>query len=560
VPEAAARLEAAGVEPLLAPILARRGVRDAVGADAFLNPDPDQLHDPMLLTGMAAAVARLLSAREMGQRVAVVGDYDVDGVTATAMLQVALSACGIAVETILPHRMAEGYGFQPVHVERAAANKCQVIVTADCGVTAHAAVTAARERGIDVIITDHHLPGAEPLPPGAVLINPKQTLCTYPFDELSGAGLAFKLALALLAAVRGTPQDPTAFLRIACLGTIADLVPLVEENRTIAALGLDALDGVRSPGLLALMREAGVTQPVGATDVGFRLGPRLNAAGRLDSAESALELLLTRDRRRAAELARQLDTWNRQRQAEEMTVVEEARERIERLPALPPVLVEWSEGWHRGVVGIAAGRLAKEFHRPSILLSVEGDTATGSGRSVRGIELHHFLQPWQGELLRFGGHSQAVGLSAATERLESLRAAWCSAAAAWPPEALERRFEYELDLPLALVGWDLLEAFEALEPHGQGNPQPLLKVGPVRLAAPPRSFGKTARTHLGGRLVDAGKGSSGGGGEPVEFVAWGWGERGGDLQGRFEILAYLERDHYRQAPTLRLVDSRKAEP
>jgi single-stranded-DNA-specific exonuclease len=274
------------------------------------------------------------------------------------------------------------------------------------------------------------------------------------------------------------------------------------------------------------------------------------------SAETALELLLTRDRGRSAELARQLDRWNQERQEEERKVVDAARERLLARTELPPLVVEWSETWHRGVVGIAAGRLAKEFHRPTLLLSVEGKAATGSGRSVPGIHLHRFLEPWRDALERFGGHSQAVGLTAPVERLEALREAWWEAAGQWPPERLERRHEYELELALGLVGWELLAAFEALEPHGQGNPQPLLKVGPVRLAGPPRVFGKGSRRHLGGRLLDAHGTASKHASNPVEFVAWGWGERQDALRGSFEILAYLERDNYRQAPTLRLVDSR----
>ncbi|MCB1036051.1 MAG: single-stranded-DNA-specific exonuclease RecJ, partial [Acidobacteria bacterium] len=402
-PPAADELEEQGVPGLLAELLARRGATTPQQAESFLSPDVEDLYDPFRLLNMEAAVERLLKAREAGRRVAVVGDYDVDGVSATALLQAAFSACGLPVSTILPHRMEEGYGFQPVHVEKARGLDCSLVVTADCGTTAREAVAAAQESGMEVIVTDHHIPDG-PLPGEALQINPKIASCSYPFDQLSGAGLAFKLAMALGQRC-GRSFDPLQLLRVACLGTIADIVPLVDENRVIAALGLQALSTSRSPGLRALIHQAGVKGPVTATDVGFRLGPRLNAAGRLGSADEALELLLCREPRQASILARRLDDWNRERQREEQQVVEEARAALAGPGELPPVLVAWSEGWHRGVVGIAAGRLARELGRPTLLLAVDGETATGSGRSIPAVDLHAFLLPWREELERFGGHA-----------------------------------------------------------------------------------------------------------------------------------------------------------
>lgn len=534
-----------GVSPRLAPLLARRGVTDADAARRFLAPAATDLHDPLLLAGMSAAVDRLDAARQNSERIAVVGDYDVDGVTATALLTAVLRACGLEVESILPHRMEEGYGFQAIHAERAAAAGCRVVVTADCGTTATAAVGAARDLGLDVIVTDHHLPGPE-LPGGTVQVNPKQASCTYPFKELSGAGLALKLAQAV-AERSGRAVALDKLLRIACLGTIADLVPLVGENRTIAALGLAALGRTTSPGLRALIRQSGLkTASVTAVDVGFRLGPRINAAGRMDSADSALELLLSRDPARAEVLARRLDEWNRQRQGAELRAVEEAREAVEALPVLPRILVAWSPEWHRGVVGIAAGRLARDLHRPALLLSVDGDSAVGSGRSVRGLHLHEFLSPWRERMERFGGHSQAVGLTVATAALEDLRREWQEAAEDLDPELFEPRHRYELELPPSAAGADLLSELEALEPHGQDNPRPLLRVGPMRLAGAPRRFG---RGHLWAPAV-------GDDGSEVRLLGWSWQQREADLSGRFEILAYLERDDYCGGTALRLVDSR----
>jgi len=544
VPESAASLEQAGVPSWLAALLARRGVLDAREAERFLHPSLDQLHDPFLLAGMEEAVSRLLEARDRKETVAIVGDYDVDGISSTALLLAVFNACGIAAKPILPHRLREGYGFQPVHVERARALGCGLIVTADCGSSSVEAVEAALAAGIGVVVTDHHLPGCE-LPAGALHINPHQARCSYPFRDLAAVGLAFKLSLAL--ALRcGRAVDPDALLRIACLGTIADLVPLHGENRVIAALGLRALAGARSHGLKALIQQSGMKPPFSAADVGFRIGPRINAAGRLHDPERALELLLSRDPRRAADLAAELDTWNRERQAAETRVVEEARRTFAERSPLPPILMAWSEAWHKGVVGVAAGRIAKDFHRPVVLLAVEGEKATGSGRSIPGLELHGFLSAWKERMERFGGHAQAVGLTVAADRLEELRREWEEAGAAWPEELLARRVEYEMHLPPLAVTAGLLAQLAALEPYGQGNPRPLLRTGPLRIEGEPRAFGKG---HLSAR-------ARGEDGALVELVGWRWGERAGSLRGSFEVLACVEDDSYRGGPVLRLVDSR----
>lgn len=551
VPDGAAELERAGLPRWMAVLLARRGVTDEPEARRFLQPSLDQLHDPFLLHGMETAVERLLVARDRKQKIAIVGDYDVDGVTATAILLAVLKSCGCDAMPIVPHRLREGYGFQPVHVERARAEGCSVIVTADCGSSALTAVEEARAAGIDVVVTDHHLPGCE-LPAGTVQINPRQQVCCYPFRDLAAAGLALKLSLAF-AGRCGKELDPAPLLRIACLGTIADLVPLRGENRVIASLGLAALADVRSAGLKALIRQAGVKPPFSASDVGFRIGPRINAAGRLHEAERALELLLSRDPKRAEELAVELDTLNRDRQTEEAQVVEEAfRMFAERSASdsgrLPPILVGWSPEWHKGVVGIAAGRVAKELHRPTLLLSVEEEVATGSGRSVPGVELHSFLLGWKERMVRFGGHAQAVGLTVRLDVLEELRREWEAAGAAWPAEALARRHEYELELePRRLTG-KLVAQLGRLEPYGMGNPRPLVRTGPLRLDSPPRLFGNG---HLSAR-------ARGNDGSSVDLVGWGWQERATDLDGSFEALGWIEHDDYRGGPCLRLLDSRPA--
>jgi single-stranded-DNA-specific exonuclease len=474
----------------------------------------------------------------------VVGDYDVDGISGTALLVAAMRACGLAVEPVLPHRLIDGYGVQEAQVAHALRLDAAVLVTVDCGSTAHGPIGTALANRLGVVVVDHHLPDRA-LPPEVAHINPHQEGCPYPFRHLSGAGLALKLSLALGARLgRALPLE--ALLRVACLGTVADMVPLVGENRTIAALGLRALADTRSRGLRALFRQAKVSAPLSAVDIGYRIGPRLNAAGRLGSAEPALELLLTRDEARAEALSSQLEQLNAERRREEQRVVEEAGEQLAARATLPPIVVLWSAGWHRGVVGIAASRLVRDLGRPALLLAVEGELATGSGRGVPGLELHRFLGPWRSELERFGGHAQAVGLTARTDRLPALAAAWEEAAASWPPELAGRAHAYELHLAPRQVRAELLRLVELLAPHGEGNPRPLLRVGPLRRVGPPRIFG---RGHL--RATAAGED-----GARVSLLGWGWEQQAPRLEGTFEVLGHLERDRFAGGPELHLVDCR----
>ena len=545
-------LVAAGHSSRFAALLARRGVIDGQGAERFLSPSIDDLHSPLLLSGMSEAVDRLVAAREGKEKIAIVGDYDVDGVTATAQLLAVFSACGMDARAILPHRMRDGYGFQPCHVERAREAGCCLIVTADCGSSSLPAIEAATRAGLSVIVTDHHLPGG-PLPPGTIQINPRQEGCGYPFPDLAAAGIALKLSLALGERLgRTLPLD--SLLRISCLGTIADLVPLRGENRVIAALGLKALESSRSVGLKALIRQAGMKTPYSASDIGFRIGPRLNAAGRLAEADPALEILMSRDEARATELASQLDGWNRERQAEEARVVEQAEaqaeERVERLGRTPAIFTLWSPEWHRGVVGIAAGRIARIWNRPTLLLAVEGETATGSGRSVPGIALHGFLSPWKDRLLRFGGHAQALGLSAGLDGLPGLRDEWEEAAAgAFSPELLEPSHSYELEVSAKEIDLGWFRELSRLAPFGQGNPQPVVRVGPLELAAPPRLFGAE-------NLSARARGADGG---HLNLVGWGWREKAERLGGRFEVLGTLDLDRFLGEPVMRLIDARPFE-
>ena len=315
-------------------------------------------------------------------------------------------------------------------------------------------------------------------------------------------------------------------------------------------MGLQELARTRSPGLRALIEVSRVMPPFSTADVGFRLGPRLNAPGRLDSAAQALELLLCRDPERARRLAGDLDRWNRQRQKEEQRVAEEARETFAGKPSLPPILVAWSDGWHRGVVGVAAGRLAREFNRPTILLATDGDAATGSGRSIDGIHIYDFLNAWRDQLTRFGGHSQAIGMTVEASRLEDLRGAWETAAEVWNERVAVRRFEYELELEPRQLSPERLDRLARFEPHGQGNPQPLIRFrGPLRLPWKPRTFG---RGHLSAE-------ATGPDGVRIRLLGWGWEKRSAALDGEFEVLGFLEKDRFR-GTVVRLIDCRRHQP
>lgn len=549
IPEAESVLESAGFPRWLAGLLARRGVSDSASADAFLKPDAQHLHSPADLAGVVEAVERIAAARQRDEKIAIVGDYDVDGISASALLAAVLRAVGFDVEVILPNRLDEGYGFQVLHVDRAREAGCSLLLTADCGTTAAEAVDEAFNKGLDVIITDHHLPEEAPLR-GAIEINPKRQPGSYPFPDLAGVGVALKLAVAVAEHFR-RPIEVGALLRVACLGTICDLVPLIGENRTIASLGLEELGRTRSVGLKALLRKADVRLPVTSSDVGYRLGPRLNAAGRMSRPDEALELLMTRDHVRAEALAEQLDDWNRSRQAAETQVVEAALEVFAASDPLPSILVAWSDSWHPGVIGIAAGRIARKVHRPTVLFSVDGDSATGSGRSIAAIHLHDFLGGWKEEYERFGGHAQAIGIKVAVQDLERLRGGWEQRAAeTWDQESLTKTQTYELEMRAGELDNELVAKMRALEPFGMGNPQPVLRVGPLHPSGKPRFFG---RGHLG-------LSAEGEDGSPIDLLGWGWMDRAQQLEGSFEVLGCLEEDSYTRRPVLRLVDARAWEP
>jgi single-stranded-DNA-specific exonuclease len=465
-----------GVGETTAAVLARRGYADAGRARAFLAGE-QPLHDPLLLGDMAAAVARIRLAAERGERICVHGDYDVDGICATALLVLALRELGGEVSWHLPSRFEEGYGVSGATIARLADEGCGLLVTVDCGITAVDEVAAARARGLDVIVTDHHRPG-ETLPDCLVVATRPSA---YPFPDLCGSGVAHKLATALLGA--GHPVVARQ-LDLVGLATIADVVPLVDENRSLAIAGLRQLARTQRPGLRALMRAAQVDPAtVDSGSVGFRLAPRINAAGRLGRPDAALQLLLTDDADEARALAEQLEALNRERQGVEDRILRAAVAQVEGWPderRARKGYVLWADDWHEGVIGIVASRLVERYHRPVVMIAGCEGGWKGSGRSIAAFDLHAALAACAGTLERFGGHRAAAGLSIAADRLEDFAVAFAQHAEAVLDDAdLVARTQVDAVVPASALTLSLAQELDRLAPFGLGNPDVTLLVAAV---------------------------------------------------------------------------------
>ena len=467
--------EALGVSPHTAAILTRRGLGDAEAARRFLAAE--ERHAPELLAGMGEACGAILRHVEAGTRVVVFGDYDVDGVCATAVLIRALRAVGGDPAWRLPSR-DEGYGLSRDAVRELASQGAGLIVTVDCGVTAVAEVALARELGVEVVVTDHHRPDAAL--PDCPVVHP--ALGDYPFEHLCGAGVALKLSEALRRAAGVDPAGAEEDLDLAGLATLCDMVALVGENRRIARAGMTELARTRKPGLRALMAVAQL-DPADLDEraAGFRLGPRINAAGRLARADAALELLLTEDRERGDEIARELDGLNHDRREAEQRIAAEA-ERLCRPQLAAAAIVVAGEGWHPGVVGIVASRLVERHRRPCVAIALDGETGRGSGRSIEPYDLHAGLGAASDHLLRHGGHRMAAGLEIAADRVDAFRAALAAhAGAALAPGDLMPVQEAHAIVPVAALTLDLAEELDRLAPFGAGNPAPVLMVPAARV-------------------------------------------------------------------------------
>jgi single-stranded-DNA-specific exonuclease len=439
---------------------------------------------------MKPAVDRLDAAIERQEGILVYGDYDVDGTTAVVILKTAIELCGGAADFHVPHRIREGYDLRGDVIERAAAAGIRLVISVDAGTRAFAAAESARRAGVDLIITDHHLPGPDGLPHAFAVVNPNQSGCEYPCKSLCGAGIAFKLAQALMErrlVHRNQSQLLLSFMKIAAIATIADSVPLVGENRVIASLGLNALRSAVNPGLKALLEVAQLGgKPLHAGEVGFRIAPRINAAGRMDIAKDVIELFSIKDAVRAREIAERLDKLNSERQEEERRIVDAIEQRLAEDAGLRDsyCLVIDGEGWHRGVIGITATRVVERYGRPALVVSRDGEEAHGSGRSIPAFHLLNALESCAPLFTRFGGHAYAVGFSLLSARVPELQVHLDRHARARLSLAdFEPVLNIDAELPLDAITPEMFEALRKLEPFGAGNPEPVFSAG-ARLTSP----------------------------------------------------------------------------
>ncbi len=557
------------VHPVLARVLVARGVQTPEAANQLLCDRLADLPDPSLLKGMERAVERLIRALDAREKITLWGDYDVDGVTSTALLKLFLKELGADVATYIPRRLEEGYGLNLEGIERIAADGTRLVVALDCGISACAEVARARALGLGVIIVDHHQVGPA-LPEALAVLDPHQPGCTFPGKELCAAGLSFLVAVALRRALRERgffTERPEPNLRqyldLVAIGTIGDVVPLVGVNRILVKHGLDELARALRPGVRALKIAAGLdpTGPVSAGQVGFRLAPRLNAAGRLADASAGVALLSTRDERQATTLARSLDAANVERQAVEKRILAEALNQAE--GALGPrgetrALVLAAEGWHRGVIGIVAARVVERFHRPTFVIGLSDDEGRGSGRSIEGFHLFEALVHCAEHLTRFGGHRHAAGLSLTRASLPAFRAAFeAHAAASLTDEQLTPRCRVD-----ALVGPgdlspasapELVMGLSRLSPFGAGNPEPVL--GWLGLKAVPRVL--ASRNGGDGHLKLAVEGAG-----HLDVIGFGFAGRAPPQGGALDLAFHAVNDAYGGGPrvSLRLKALRPSPP
>ena len=471
-----AELERAGLPPLCAAVLCARGVDTAPAASAFLAHGPDLLHDPFLLRDMEKAVERISRAIREQETVAVYGDYDVDGITATCLLTQFLRTLGGQVVSYIPDRTEEGYGLNNHAIDALARQGVTLIVTVDCGITAAQEVEYARALGVDVVITDHHQ-CKEVLPQAVAVVDPRRPDCSYPFPDLAGVGVALKLALALTAPAQ-RPQVLLDYGELAAIGTVADVMLLQGENRALVHLGLERLADCSRPGLQALLREAGCPRGQVPTTVtiGYGLAPRINAAGRMEQAGTALELLLTQDPQRGTELAQELCQLNRLRQAIELEIFQHCDQLLTHTPALSaPVIVLAGEGWHQGVIGIVASRLAEKYACPAFMISLDGDKGKGSCRSFGGFNLFGALERCAPLLDSYGGHELAAGFSIRRDNIPAFRAALCQLVEEFAGhQPMESSLDVDCEIPhCSLLSTQDVESLSLLEPFGSGNPKPV---------------------------------------------------------------------------------------
>lgn len=474
-----------GAPPAIGHALIHRGLTDPARARQFLSPVLEDLHDPMSLLGLDRALERIRRAIDAAEPILVQGDYDADGITSTYLMHTALSELGANVRWRIPHRTRDGYGLSLGAVEEARKLGCTLIVTVDCGITAIESVALARTHGIDTVVTDHHEPAAT-LPDACAVVNPLRPGCPYPFKSLAGVGVTYKLVEALMRE-RGRARHAEDFLDLVALGTIADVVPLVGENRILATHGLDRLNRTRHLGLRALIERTGLaSRKVTSGQVAFVLAPRINAAGRMGDAGQAIRLLLSRDEGEARACADSLEDDNDRRRSFDEKATLEATALVERELGWPECssILLWSEDWHPGVMGIVASRLVERFQRPTLLVSLDGGRGRGSGRSLPGLDLTRVLDGCGDLLEAYGGHALAAGVTVTADRLPELRERFERLVRErLRPGDLVRRIEFDAALTLAECDLGLVEWIDRLAPHGLDNPEPVYHIAQATVSS-----------------------------------------------------------------------------
>lgn len=510
--------ESTGLPDDVCRILLRRGVDSTDEAREFLRPHLSSVHSPHQLPDMDSAVDRVERALSGGERILVHGDYDADGMSAAALLTLGLRDLGGTVDAFVPHRTRDGYDLSDSGIRKASESGAKLIVTADCGVTAAAAVAEASSRGIDVVVTDHHRPGSE-MPRAVAVVNPMLSESRYPFRDLAGVGVAFKLLSAVYDRVGADAPALNQHLDLVAIGTVADQMPLTGENRILVRAGLRALERTRKPGLRSLLEKAGVRadRRIDSEDISFRLAPRLNSVGRMAEADAGLRLLLAADSYEAERLAAHLERQNAERRLTDARVYQEVKERLRSVRReTDRAIVLWGDEWHPGVIGIVASRLVESYHQPAVVISFDGDVGRGSGRSVEGFHLFRALQECESILERFGGHRMAAGLTVRRDRVEELAERLLAMARR---DLADREpvgeLRLDLEVPAARIGGELLRWLGHLAPFGSGNPTPILLVRGVGLDRPTRVGSDGA--HLRFQLVSDG--------QRVPAIAFGMGRR-----------------------------------
>jgi single-stranded-DNA-specific exonuclease len=530
-------------------LLCVRGFDRPDPAKLYLRPSLDQLHEPLLIPDMQPAVERLARAIRTGETVFLHGDYDVDGISSVSLLTRALRDVGGRVVPFIPNRLRDGYDLGDAGVRAARAAGASVVVTCDCGTNALEAISRLCGDGVDVIVTDHHLPSG-PIPDCLAVLNPRRLDSQYPDRDLAAVGVAFKLALAITRELQGNENRVWGMLDLVALATVADVAPLRGENRVFVQRGLRLMKETRNIGLAALIRSSGLEgKPITAGRVGFILAPRLNAAGRMGDAMRGVELLLSESEAQANTIARELEEMNLRRQDVDRRTLDEAREELASsdLESIFGVVLA-REGWHPGVIGIVASRLVEEFGRPTLLIALDGEVGKGSGRSIPPFDLHAALTGCRDLLMRYGGHRAAAGVTVARDRIPELAERFNGIAAQeLSSEDLAGHVRVDLDLPIDEAREALETLLRYFEPFGVGNPSPLFLSRGVRSVLPPRVIGRDG-VKLG---FDAG-------GRTLQAVGWGMAERMDELTGTevLDVVYRLERDEYRGTSTIqaRLVD------